>query len=111
MVITLGKVTSTTPGTPVRITKDQAIPGARIPAHSMMFQALSTNGGKIYIGHSNMNKTTLAGVIAVLPTPTSSILPVFSMSIAYSPLGFNAADYWIDVDTSGDGVLVSALQA
>lgn len=106
----LGKVTATA-GTPVRLTNNQTDPAAAYSCHSYFVEALSTNTGAVYIGNSTLNKTTLAGVYAILPPPSTNIYPSFSSAVGYSPAHFNAAEVWIDVATSTEGVLVSVVVA
>ena len=106
MVNSLGKVTVTTPGTPVRATSNQGTPGAQVSCQAIAFQALSANTGKIYIGSSTMNKSTLAGVYFVLAVPTTNIVPSFSAS-QLSVAGLNAADFYLDADNGTEGVIIS----
>src|SRR5262245_54553520 len=107
----LGSVVIATPGTPARVTNNQSVPTHRLPAHSFLIEALSTNVGKVYIGTSNMNKTTLLGVCAILAIPTTNILPSFSATVAFSASAFNLADYFIDTDNTNDGALISYIVA
>lgn len=107
--LSLGKITATA-GAPVRITTNQTSASASLPVHSYLIEALSTNTGKVYIGNSTLNRTTLAGVYAILPPATTSVYPSFSSAVSYAPSIFNAADIWIDVDTSTEGVLASVVQ-
>ncbi len=109
--LSLGKVTVVTAGTPVQV--DLTV----LPAdnrqsprvHAYIVQALSANVGKVYIGTLGMNKSTLAGVLAVLPIPTANLVPTLSVSVAQAANGLNLSDLWFDADTSGEGVLVSCL--
>lgn len=110
MLRSRGKVTVTSAGTPVRLTTNESTPSARLGCHAFMVESLSTNTGKIFIGTSGMNKTTLAGVVAILAIPTSNILPVFTVGFSGAPNAFNLADYYVDADNSGEAVLVSTLE-
>jgi hypothetical protein len=77
-----------------------------------MVEALSTNTGKIYIGKSNpVDRTNLTNVIAIIPPPTANIFPSFSATVTYSVASFNMAEVWIDAETSGEGVLISTIEA
>ncbi len=105
----LGKVTTTTG--PVRVTINQADPTLRYGAHSYLVEAVSTNTGAVYIGNSAMNKTTLSGVYAILPPPTTNSFSNFSATVTYAPAAFNMAEIYIDVDVSGEGALVSVIVA
>ena len=111
----LGKVT-TNAGTPVRLTANEADTTARYVVHSFLVEVLQGNTTKIYVGASNLNRTTLAGVYAVIPVPTltagvATILPSFSATVTYASGAFNLAEVWMDVDSNGEGALVSAIKA
>lgn len=110
MLKSLGKVTIASAGTPERITKDQSTPATNISSHAVLIEALSANTGKIYIGTSTLNKTTLAGVLAVLAVPTTNIIPVFSLGVSIAPNGINLADIYFDCDTTSEGVTVGYIQ-
>ncbi len=99
-VSSLGKVTVTSGGTPVQIT------ATKTACQAISIQALSTNTGKIYVGLSNINKTTSVGVLGVLAVPTANLIPSFN---AYQPqvAGLNADAFWIDADVNGEGVIVA----
>jgi hypothetical protein len=102
--ISLGKVTVTTAGNPVRVTATST------PCQSISLQALSTNTGKIYVGNIQaMSKTTLVGVLGVIAVPTSNALPSASIS-QMSPAGLDASSFWLDADNSGEGVVVGLVQ-
>lgn len=108
----LGKVIVTTGGTPVRATNNENDPTARYGAHAMLFQQVPGNTGKIYImDRSTGNRSSGAGVLAVLAIPTTNLLPSASATITYAPAGFNAVDFWIDAENNGEGCQVSAIQA
>ena len=105
MMISLGKITVTTSGTIVRATSGLTNPAAVLPCQSISFQALSTNAGKIYVGLSTLVHTTLVGCLSVLAVPTTNTLPAYVVS-SVSVAGVNGADYWLDADNSGEGVLI-----
>lgn len=117
--IPLGKISSAAVPTPVITEMDPNHPTLRkrIATHGIMFEVWPTNTGLIYIGLSNMDKTTGVGVLAILGLPSFDsngkvvFLPTFSMALTINPNGLNAADFFIDADVSGDAVLVTALQA
>lgn len=112
MILSLGKVTVTTAGTPERVTKGQTDPNADVLVYSFLIEALPSNTGNVYIGvKSNMNKTTLAGVVAILPIPTSNLIPSFAATVTNLPHNENLNRLYIDVDVSGEGVLISAVLA
>jgi len=112
MIQSLGKLTPT-PGTPLRATTN--LPGTpehpRLAVHGVMFQALPTNVGRVYIGTPTLNRTTFVGLYAILAVPAGPALPTFSTALTLAPNAINVADFWVDVDTGGDGVLVTVLVA
>ena len=110
MLRSLGKVT-TTAGTPIRLTTNESVPGTRYAAHSFLVEALSSNTGAIYVGTSTMNRTTLAGVFAVIPPPTANNFPSFTATVSYSANHFNLAEIYLDVATSAEGALVSCVRS
>jgi hypothetical protein len=57
------------------------------------------------------HRTTLSGVFAVIPAPSANVLPSFSATVTYAPAAFNLSDVWMDVDTGGEGALVSCVRA
>lgn len=105
----LGKV-SAVPGTPTRITNNQASPTTHLAVGSVMIQTLSSSTGKIFIGLSNMDKTTGVGVLAVLPIPTSNSIPSFSAGNPSAQAGINVNDLFIDGDSTSDGVISSIVR-
>lgn len=109
----LGKITVVTAGTPIQTTTNvnNGVSTFRQAAHSFMVEVLAANTGKVYVGIQTMNRTTLAGVFAVLAAPTTNILPTFTATVSFSAASFNMADIWLDVDNSGEGALVSIVIA
>lgn len=103
VINSLGKLTVASAGTPIPLTATKTL------CHSVLIEVLSTNVGKIYIGTSALNSSTLVGTVAILGIPTSAILPVFTMGLSYAPNPINIANLYIDADNSGDGVIVSYL--
>lgn len=105
----LGKITAIA-GTPARITGNQSDPTARYQCHAIMVEALPTNSGNIYImDRANGNKTTMVGVLAILAVPTANIIPTYTVGFSGAPNPMNAASYYIDVDNTGEGGIVSVL--
>lgn len=91
-----GKITVTTAGTPVQVSSTRA------GVQSITVFALAGNSGtNIYIGNSAMNKSTLAGVYAIVAKGNN--MPI---EIPMAPAGLNAADIYLDADTSNDAALV-----
>jgi hypothetical protein len=106
----LGKVTATS-GTPVRITNNQTSPSARKACHAIMIEALPSNTGKVYVmDRSTGIIATFVGVIAVLAIPTSNFIPVFTVGFSGGVNPINAADFYIDVETTGEGAIISVLE-
>lgn len=113
-LFSLGKLTVPASGTPVNVPAP-TLPsqGPTVPAlttvHAFLVAALAANTGKVYIGVAGMNKATLAGVLMVLPVPTTNLIPTFSVSVTAAANALSLTDLWIDVDNSNDGVLISGV--
>lgn len=102
----LGKVTVAAAGTPVRATLNESVPATRYAVQSFTVTALAGNTGtNIYVGNSGLNKSTLAGVFAIVPKGSSS-----SAIIAQAPAGINLNEIYLDADTSADSALVVATE-
>jgi hypothetical protein len=110
MIQALGKLLPT-PGAPLRATTNLTPPGDRLNVHGVLIQALPTNVGRVYIGKQTLNRAAFTDLYAVLPIPAGAALPSFSTALTLAPNAINVADFWIDVDSAGDGVLVTALVA
>jgi hypothetical protein len=76
-----------------------------------MVQVLPMNSGRVYVGLLGMNKTTKAGVLAVLGVPTQNVIPAFTATVSYATAEFNLADIFIDVEVGNEGVIVSCIVA
>jgi hypothetical protein len=105
----LGKI-SVTPGTPVRITNNQASPTTHLACGSIMIQTLSSSTGFVYIGLSNLDKSSGTGVLAVLPVPTTNSIPAFSLGNPTAQAGINANELFIDGASTSDGVIASIMR-
>ena len=107
--VSFGSVIIPVGGIPVRV----VVPPTMNPpsCHALIIQTLRSNTGKIYIGLSGMQRTTLAQTLAVLPIPTDNLLPTFSIALTVAANAINVADLWLDADVNGEGVLISALVA
>jgi|SRR5581483_10941940 len=100
----IGKVSVTSPGTPVQVTSDLSIRCAKI-----LFAVDTANTGKTYLGGAGMSKTTRAGVGRAFTQPPASG-PQDGLLISERPGEGNSlrpADYWIDADNANDGLLVT----
>ncbi len=91
----LGKITVPAGGTPVSILASMQAAGLLFKSyHAAHFQALPANVGKVYIGTSTMDRTTLANCIHVLAAPASGSIPSFGMALIGSAAGI------VEVDSS-----------
>lgn len=108
-LVSLGRTLVMVAGTPQRVVAPVSLNPATV--HAVVIQVLPSNTGKVYVGVSGLNKTTLAGVLSVLAVPTANMLPAFSISITHAANAIPVTDLYIDVDTGGEGVLISALVA
>ncbi len=107
-----GIVTVASAGTPVVATQNQSPTTTRCAAHSILFQQVSGNTGKIYIcDRASAVKATGVGVLAVLSIPTTNFLPSASATVTYSPSAFDLSNYYIDADVSNEGCLISIIRA
>lgn len=107
-----GKITVAVSGTPARLTANETTPSARLSVHGFMVQALPGNTGKIYVmDRSNGVIATLVGVVGIIAAPATGSIPVFSVGFSGMPNPLNLADYYFDVETNTEGVLVSTLEA
>lgn len=110
MLKSYGKVTITTPGTPVRATVNEPHPDDYAGCNAILIQVWPTNAGIIYVGDRQaMNKSTGEGLLAILAPPTTNFIPSFSATLPYSTGGLDASFVWIDADNGSEGVLVSAV--
>ena len=104
IIVPLGKIACATPGTPVRVTATPT------PCYGLIIEPASGNAGNSYFGVSTLVKATGVGVIKAFLKPTATGL-MDQLQVS-GPDGnqMNAADYYIDADTTADGFLVSYLQ-
>lgn len=112
MLRPLGKVTITVAGTKLPIQTVLTAAGLKFGSyHAAHFQALDTNTGKVYIGTSTMVAATRVGCIHVLAAPASGVIPSFGMALQGAAAGIDIAEVFLDVDTNGEGVLLTLLEA
>ena len=100
-----GAVTATA-GTPVAVTDNFSSDTdvLAMPVAYLSIQALKDNAGNVYIGYSDMNTTTMAGVLYVIG-------PGESWGVGHPNVStIRPRDIYIDVETTGEGVLVSGYQ-
>lgn len=110
-----GKITVTVAGTPVNVydavkAANPADPALRFKAfHAVLFQALKTNTGAVFIGRDGMVKGTGVGVSAALAIPTANAIPSYGIANQLEPAGVDLTALYLDADVSGEGVLVTLL--
>lgn len=115
MIAPMGAIVVPASGTPVHVIDELTPPPANLPAnrsiHGVMFQALPQNTGIVYVGRgANMIRVLpYTAVMAFLAIPTVNFLPTFSAALTIAPNGLALQDFWLDVDVSGDGALVTYL--
>lgn len=121
MLRALGAKTVASAGTPVAVLTDtvglDAYRQGLLPtiASSVFAQALPGNTGYVYIGLKGMNKTTKAGVLAIIAVPTGTdpactALPAVNIaSPGGAPNMVNPNDLYIDADQNDDGALISII--
>jgi len=109
MIQPLGLIRVPLAGVPIRVTSVLPNPLDRYACHGVMFQALPTNAGRIYIGMSGMNKATFAQMLAFLAIPTANVIPSYSAALTLSPAAVHLHEMFVDVDQNNDGVIVSVL--
>ncbi len=106
----LGAVTVAVPGVRQRLTANQAVPTARVGCEALLIQAMTgvqvANVGRIYIYDIQAGGAPMA----VLAIPTANTIPSASATVPAAPGGLNAADYWLDADSPGDGAYVSYIR-
>ena len=99
-----------TAGTPLRVTNNEPTPTDRYQCHAIMIEAWPTNAGKVWIFDREAgNKTTGEGVVAILAPPATNIFPTFTVGFSGFANPIDASLYWVDVDNTGEGVVISAL--
>lgn len=99
----MGRVNVSTPGTPVKLS---TIPTLRVS--KLFLQVIPGLTGKCYLGNTGMNKSTLAGVSRILwPNPSGGFSDQFFLEAQDGSDSIPLAEYAIDVDVAGEGLLVT----
>jgi hypothetical protein len=105
-----GRVVVPNAGTPVHVSLEM------LGCQTVFFQQVPGNTGYIYIlDGPNGDKDTK--VLAVLSVPSYNIsnkatfLPSCGVTIPTQPNALNLADFWIDVEVSGESVRVSPVRS
>jgi hypothetical protein len=113
MLRALGKI-NPTPGTPIQvISLLPPVPPSGYPEkiHGVMVQARRANVGYAFVGTNLMNPALDTGLFATLAVPTRNSIPSFTAALTLASNAITLDDLWIDVETLGDGVIVSVLIA
>ena len=107
-----GQIVVPAPGTLVRVTSTQTDPSQRVGLQSITFQARPANAGIVYIrmrGDASDDRTNRLFTLGILAHPTSATDGPFDrMTVTAPPAsgGLNAADFYLDAASAGDGALV-----
>jgi len=100
---TEGRINVATPGTPVRLSTDPTA-----VANRLFFQVIPGLTGKTYVGVPSMTKASLSGVARILwPNTSGGFSETFSIEAQEGENSINLADYAIDADVAGEGLLVT----
>jgi hypothetical protein len=98
-----GRINVTTPGTPVPLSTDNAVTACKL-----FFQVVPGLTGKTYVGVPGMNKSTLEGVLRILwPNSAGGFSETFSLESQGDHDSIRVANYVVDADVAGEGLLVS----
>jgi hypothetical protein len=99
----IGRLNVPTPGTPVPLSTDPTA-----TASKLFFQVIPGLTGKMYIGTPAMNKATLSAVTRVLsPDTTGGFSENFEIESQDGDNSIRLAEYAIDADVAGQGLLVT----
>jgi hypothetical protein len=114
-VHSLGYIFVPNPGTPVRITFNQADSAKAISVNGILLQALYTtlykNLGLIYIlDRPNPNYTTGIGVLGVIGVPSKASIGAYSASMPAAAAALNCCDFWVDAELANEGVIASFIR-
>jgi hypothetical protein len=116
MVKSFGIVTVAAAGTPVQASDNLTLAtGQPVPLQAVLFQAHPDNTGKVYIFVEMSqppadHRTDGVGLVAILPAPSdpdTGPFPSGTFGLPATPNGINLTNFWLDVQTSGDKVIVS----
>lgn len=108
----IGKISVPVPGTPVAVGTHALVVaalGSFRTVQAVLFQAWKGNTGLVYIGKAGLDRTTGAGVGAVLPTPTANAIGAFGASNHLSPAGVDLTTFYLDADVANDGAVLTLL--
>jgi len=68
------------------------------------------NTGDLFVGAAGLDRTTLAGVYAIIPAATANGYPGVTLEVGDSPNGLNAAEIYLDAEVDGEYALVSIVE-
>jgi hypothetical protein len=98
-----GRVNVATPGTPVPLSTNPAV-----TASKLFFQVIPGLTGKMYVGAPSMGKAALSKVARVLwPNTAGGFSENFYIESQDGENSIHLADYAIDADVAGEGLLVT----
>lgn len=100
-----------TPGTPELVTQVETSPTRVKKVHGVLFQVKRSNTGPVAIGVAGMVMATGEKCYVILPPPTATTIPSFSMALTLAPNSITLSDMRVDAENATDGVLVSILEA
>ncbi len=117
MLVAIGRVNVPSAGSPVSILSRLSTAHLRkinattqlAPAHGIQLQTYYSNGGKIWIGDQDLNKSTQDGVGHILAPPSTNFYPSWSAALTVSPNALSLAGVYLDVDNSNEGALLFLL--
>jgi hypothetical protein len=102
----MGRINVSVPGTPVPLTADLTVTASKV-----FFQVIPGLTGKTYIGMLSMTKGTLAGVARILwPNTAGGFSETFYIETQDGRDSIRLADYAIDADVAGEGLLITYWQ-
>ncbi len=99
----LGKINVASAGTPVRVTATST------PCYGLIVTPVIGNAGATHFGTSTLVKSTLVGVIKTFLKPAATGASDTLQINAPEGNLLNAADFWVDAETTSDGLLVSVI--
>lgn len=102
IVNSLGRVNVPVPGTPIPLTTNPTI-----TASKLFVQAIPGLTGKTYLGGPAMTKATLAGVTRVLSPNSAGPSENFFLEAQDGENSIRLAEYAVDADVAGEGLLVT----
>jgi hypothetical protein len=99
----LGRVNVATPGTLVPLSTNTSLRASKI-----YFQVIPGLTGKGYVGKLGLVRATLANTIRVLwPNQSGGFSDSFFLESQADSDVLNLAEYYIDMDVAGEGLLIT----